>query len=131
MDLKGKVALVTGSSRGIGKETAALLASYVSSIAICALDQAECEEAADFIRANFSVPAIAVSCDVTKQEEVKSAVSQINLQLGPIDILVNNAGAMLLKPFTETSTEEWIHMFDVNGTYKIETKSNIWSSVKI
>jgi 3-oxoacyl-[acyl-carrier protein] reductase len=114
MDLKGKVALVTGSSRGIGKETAALLASYGSSIAICALDQAECEEAADFIRANFSVPAIAVSCDVTKQEEVKNAVSQINLQLGPIDILVNNAGAMLLKPFTETSTEEWIHMFDVN-----------------
>ncbi|WP_455675807.1 SDR family NAD(P)-dependent oxidoreductase [Pradoshia sp.] len=114
MDLQGKVALVTGASRGIGKETATLLASYGASIAICALDQEECEKAAEFIQTTFSVKVAAISCDVTNHEEVKNAVNQVNLQLGPIDILINNAGAMLLKPFTETTTEEWINMFDVN-----------------
>lgn len=114
MELKGKVALVTGASRGIGKETVALLASRGADVAICALGQEECEKVADFIRTTYSVKAIAVSCDVANQEEVKKAVYEVKEQLGPIDILINNAGAMLLKPFTETTTAEWMNMFDVN-----------------
>ena len=114
MELKGKVALVTGASRGIGKETAILLASYGANVAICARDQQECEKVAQFIRATYGTNAMAIACDVTNEAEVQTVVQQINTQLGTIDILINNAGAMLLKPFTETTTNEWKRMFDVN-----------------
>lgn len=114
MDLEGKVALITGASKGIGKETAILLASYGAKVAICARDLQECENVAQFIQNTYGTEAIAVSCDVANEEEVEAVVQKIREQLGTIDILINNAGAMLLKPFTETSTYEWQRMFDVN-----------------
>ena len=114
MELEGKVALITGASKGIGKETAILLASYGAKVAICARDLQECENVAQFIQNTYGTEAIAVSCDVANEEEVEAVVEKIREQLGTIDILINNAGAMLLKPFTETSTYEWQRMFDVN-----------------
>ncbi|MGX9134824.1 SDR family NAD(P)-dependent oxidoreductase [Rummeliibacillus sp. JY-2-4R] len=114
MQLDGKVALVTGASRGIGKETAILLASHGARVAVCSRNEQECEEVVNLIQTTYGVDAMAVSCDVADEEEVKKVISQIKKKLGTIDILINNAGAMLLKPFTETSTEEWKKMFDVN-----------------
>lgn len=114
MELAGKVALVTGASRGIGKETAILLASHGASVAICARNQSECEEVAKYIEETYHTPTFASSCDVGNEEEVSKLVASITSTLGPVDILINNAGTMLLKPFTETSTDEWKNMFDIN-----------------
>ncbi|MFJ7746655.1 SDR family NAD(P)-dependent oxidoreductase [Peribacillus sp. NPDC097295] len=114
MELEGKVALITGASKGIGKETAILLASYGAKVAICARHLQECENVAEFIQNTYGTKAIGVSCDVANEEEVEAVVEKVREQLGTVDILINNAGAMLLKPFTETSTYEWQRMFDVN-----------------
>lgn len=114
MDLQNKVALVTGASRGIGKETAILLASHGASVAICARNQQDCDEVANYIKATFNTPVFAGVCDVGNEQDVKQFVEKSVEQLGPIDILINNAGTMLLKPFTETTTEEWTNMFDIN-----------------
>lgn len=114
MELAGKVALVTGASRGIGKETAILLASHGASVAICARNQSECEEVAKYIEQTFSTPVFASACDVGNEQEVHNLVASISNTLGEIDILINNAGTMLLKPFTETTTDEWKNMFDIN-----------------
>lgn len=114
MELAGKVALVTGASRGIGKETAILLASHGASVAICARNQDEVDEVAKYIEATYNTPTFASVCDVGNEEDVSKLVASITNTLGPIDILINNAGTMLLKPFTETSTDEWKNMFDIN-----------------
>lgn len=114
MDLQNKVALVTGASRGIGKETAILLASHGASVAICARNQQDCDEVANYIKETFNTPVFAGVCDVGNEQDVKQFVEKSVEQLGPIDILINNAGTMLLKPFTETTTEEWTNMFDIN-----------------
>lgn len=114
MDLQNKVALVTGASRGIGKETAILLASHGASVAICARNQQDCDEVVNYIKATFNTPVFAGVCDVGNEQDVKQFVEKSVEQLGPIDILINNAGTMLLKPFTETTTEEWTNMFEIN-----------------
>lgn len=114
MDLQNKVALVTGGSRGIGKETAILLASHGASVAICARNQQDCDDVANYIKATFNTPVFAGVCDVGNEQDVRQFVGKSTEQLGPIDILINNAGTMLLKPFTETATEEWENMFDIN-----------------
>lgn len=112
--LTGKVALVTGSSQGIGKETASLLASYGAAVVICALDQQQCEQVAAEIQATHHTPTLAIACDVTDEQQVNAMIEKIAATLGPVDILINNAGAMLLKAFTETTTAQWQHLFNVN-----------------
>ena len=114
MELLGKVALVTGGGRGIGKETALLLASHGAKVAVCARNEAECMAVAEQIKNFYGVDAIGVTCDVSNHEQVKETVSIVTEKLGPIDILINNAGTMLLAPFTETTPEKWINMHNIN-----------------
>lgn len=114
MELKGKVALVTGGSRGIGRETAILLASHGASVAICARNQFECEEVADYISTTYGTPTVTIICDVENENEVKKSVEKVKIALGSIDILINNAGTMLLKSFIDTTTQEWQKMFGIN-----------------
>ena len=64
MELKGKVALVTGGGRGIGRETCILLASHGADVAICARNEVECNEVANYITKHFDVRAAVVICDV-------------------------------------------------------------------
>ena len=64
MELLGKVALVTGGGRGIGKETALLLASHGAKVAVCARNESECMGVAEQIKNSYGVDAIGVSCDV-------------------------------------------------------------------
>ncbi|QCR32138.1 SDR family NAD(P)-dependent oxidoreductase [Lysinibacillus sp. SGAir0095] len=114
MELKGKVALVTGGGRGIGRETCLLLASYGADVAVCARSQAECEEVVQTIKTQYGTNAISVICDVGNLDEVKKCVAKTISELGQIDILINNAGVMSLKPFVETSVEEWQWVQDIN-----------------
>lgn len=114
IDLKGKVALVTGGGRGIGRETCLLLASYGASVAVCARSKEECDEVVQMINETYSTKAMTVLCDVGNLEEIKRAIGEVKKELGSIDILINNAGVMLLKPFVETSIEEWNWVHDIN-----------------
>jgi NAD(P)-dependent dehydrogenase (short-subunit alcohol dehydrogenase family) len=112
-DLSGKVAIVTGGSRGIGFAISEGLASAgaVNVIADIVVEQGE--EAAKKIEAHgFKAKSIPV--DVSKRDSVETLVSQTLKGFGHIDILVNCAGIILRKPIEEVTDEEWNSMMDVN-----------------
>ena len=91
MDLDGKVALVTGGGRGIGRATALMLAENGADVAVLARSTDEIEAVAVEVRA-LGRRSIAIPCDVTAYDACKSAVDQAVTELGRLDIVVNNAG---------------------------------------
>jgi len=94
MKLKGKVALITGGSRGIGKETAKLFAKEGATVVITSKNKARLEKAAKDIFNSYSIPA-----DIRKEKQVQNVVKNTIKKFGKIDILVNNAGIFpKLKP---------------------------------
>ena len=95
--VEGKVAIVTGAGRGIGKSIALTLAEAGADVTVAARTVKQIEETADEIR-QLGRKALAVPTDVTKADEVKRVVEQTVSQFGKIDILVNNAGIDILKP---------------------------------
>ena len=109
----GKVALVTGGSRGIGSAIALRLAAMGASVAICGRNRAALEDSAKALekleaRSFFQVT------DVTRAEEVDDLVSKTEATLGPIQILVNNAGIGLFGPAHEKSEADWDRVLDTN-----------------
>ncbi|MHB0868470.1 MAG: SDR family NAD(P)-dependent oxidoreductase [Chloroflexota bacterium] len=107
MDLgvKGKVALITGGSQGIGKACALVLAREGCSVAICARHGATLNGAAEEIRST-GVEVLAVQADIAKPEDVKAFVASAATRFGRIDILVNNAGTGRLSDLMELPEEE-------------------------
>ena len=96
-DLKGRVALVTGGSRGIGAAIAISLADAGASVAVNYREkQLEAQSVADTLR-GLGVRATAVRADVSKAAEVAAMVATVERELGPVDILVNNAGVGIIR----------------------------------
>jgi 3-oxoacyl-[acyl-carrier protein] reductase len=112
LGLKGKVALVTGGSRGIGKACALALAEEGCNIAICARGQEELDQAAEEIAAK-GVEVLVCGRDVTDAEDNKGFVAEVADRFGRIDILVNNAGAGRLSDLMELSEEEFRENMDL------------------
>jgi len=111
--LAGKVALVTGGSRGIGRAIAMKLASLGADVAICGREVAKLKEAESATRA-AGVRTIAVVADVTRSNEVTKLVEKVESDLGGIHLLVNNAGMGLFGPVHEKSEEEWDKLMNTN-----------------
>ncbi|PYO98847.1 MAG: short-chain dehydrogenase [Gemmatimonadetes bacterium] len=129
--LDGKVALVTGSSRGIGAAIAHLFARHGARVAVHGRDLAALSAVrADIERAGGQ--AIQVAADVTRFAEIESMRHQIEGQLGPIDILVANAGGSFTKPgpLEETSEEGWQASVDGNLTATFLTIKSILPGMK-
>lgn len=116
--LKGKVALVTGAGKGIGKAIALALAKEGVHVGLIARTSRDIDSVANEIK-SFDVKAIAVPADVSKMEEGNMAVDNIQSALGPIDILVNNAGIATFGKFLEIEPTVWEDMIRVNlfGVY--------------
>ena len=119
LELKGKVAFVTGGGRGIGRETSYLLAKKGAKVAVFSNNHSESLETANYIIEHLDGEAIALYGDVSSETSVNEAVLETKKTLGVIDILINNAGVMTIKPFMETSIEEWDLNQEVNvrGVY--------------
>ena len=111
MKLKGKVALVTGAGRGIGRGIAEVFAAEGADVAVN--DLTEAEDVAQALRATGR-RAIAVKADVSIRADVEPMIDRVWRELGPIDILVNNAGIETIVPFLELSDEQWTRLVDVN-----------------
>jgi 3-oxoacyl-[acyl-carrier protein] reductase len=115
MDLgfRGKAALVTGASRGIGRGIAIELAREGCRVALCARGKEALDAAAAEVRA-LGAEAIAVAADVTTTQGVREAFDAASAAFGALDILVNNVGGSTGSSFQETSEEEWQRAIDLN-----------------
>ena len=111
--LAGTVALVTGSSSGIGAATARRLAAEGAAVALVARRRDRLEQLADSIRQTGGTAHV-VQADVTEQQHAADAVRQAVDRFGRLDTLVNNAGVMLLGPALQTTTDEWDRMVALN-----------------
>jgi NAD(P)-dependent dehydrogenase (short-subunit alcohol dehydrogenase family) len=118
MELEGKVALVTGAGRGLGRATALALAEQGAKVASLARSLPEVEETALLIRRQFGVGlSLAIRADVTREAEVKLAFETVRKRWGGVDILVNNAGETgATRPILSLTLAEWQHAIDVNLT---------------
>jgi glucose 1-dehydrogenase/3-oxoacyl-[acyl-carrier protein] reductase len=114
MKLKGRTALVTGGSRGIGRGIVEILAEEGANVAVnFAMQAGQAEEAAAWVRAQGR-QAITVQGDVSKRDDVETMIDRVWAELGPIDLLVNNAGIETIVPFLDLTDEQWTRLTDVN-----------------
>ena len=113
-ELKGKVGIVTGAGRGIGRAIAQRLAREGVSVVVTDIDQQSAETTADEIR-SAEGKAIGFKVDVTHQDEVERMVSRTVSEFGALNILVNNAGVGAVAPILETDEKTWEWVMNVNA----------------
>lgn len=113
LGLKGKVALISGASKGIGKAIAEEFVKEGAHVSICARGKEELEETARALRTS-GVTVLALQADVAKAEDVQRVITETLKALGRIDILVNNAGTGWLDHTLMTTDEQWRECMEVN-----------------
>jgi len=112
-NLTNKIALVTGGSRGIGKQIVKTYAAQGATVIIASRNINDCQKVAEeVIQAGGN--AMAISCDMANLEDIANMYKQIEDEFGKLDILVNNAGVSITKPSIEVTKEDWNTMFDIN-----------------
>ena len=111
--LRGRVAVVTGASSGIGRATAIALAEAGARVTLAARRAERLAEAVAQIHEGGG-DALSVATDVTDRAAVFALVERTSAAFGPVDILVNNAGIMPISPLAEIDLDDWLRMVDVN-----------------
>ncbi|MGH2354931.1 MAG: SDR family NAD(P)-dependent oxidoreductase [Chloroflexota bacterium] len=121
-ELAGKVAVVTGGGRGIGRAIARFLARAGADVALCARSREEIDAVAAELRA-LGRRALAVPADVANWDEVSAFAQAVSREFGRVDVLVNNAGCGVERntPLAESNPERWWRAVEVNlyGTYLV------------
>lgn len=113
--LEGKIALVTGASRGLGKAMALALGEAGASLAMVSRDAVALEQAVAEVRAR-GAQAEGFPADVSREEQVAALREGVIARFGKLHILINNAGVNIRKPVTEFTLEEWRRVLDTNLT---------------
>ena len=113
LSLEGKIAIVTGSSKGIGRAAALALAEEGVDVTICSRGSADLEDAAAEIRAATGRQVLAIQADMSDPEAIKNLVAATVAEFGGVDILVNNAVNSKAAPFMELADEDWLNHINV------------------
>jgi 3-oxoacyl-[acyl-carrier protein] reductase len=114
LGLKGKVALVTGASKGMGRACALGLAAEGARVAMCARNEGELKSAVDEMKAATKADVIGVAADVTKADQVRTLVARVTEALGAPDILIANCGGPPRGYFDDFGDEAWQGAVDVS-----------------
>ena len=114
--LEGRVAIVTGGSKGLGEAMARALAEAGASLVVASRNLTECQNIANSIAVVTGRGTLALRVDVTVRPEVDRMVEETLSRFGRIDILVNNAGINIRKPLMELSDEDWSQVMSINLT---------------
>lgn len=115
-DLSGRVALVTGGSRGLGKAMARIFAQAGADIAICSRHEDQLQSAAAEIGEGTGARVEYVVTDMTRRDEVKRLAETAVERMGKVDILVNNAGTNIPQPIDQIEDETWDQLLELNLT---------------
>ena len=117
-ELEGRIAVVTGGARGIGKAICQTLAGEGARVAVCDVDYEASRQTVEEMK-DQGLSAFAVKLDVSSGREVKKVFGKIIDDFGKVDILVNNAGICYYVPFEKITEEEWDRVLAVNlkGTF--------------
>ena len=113
--LAGRIALISGGSRGLGRAMAVALAGAGARLALVARDVAKLDEVAAEARA-LGAEAVTFTADITDEAQVLELEQSISERLGRVQILINNAGVNVRKPITDFTLEEWRRVTDTNLT---------------
>ncbi len=114
LGLKGKVALVTAASKGMGRACAMGFAAEGARVAMCSRTEAEIKAAADEIKMKTGAEVLAMGADVTKAADVKSLVARTIQTFGAVDVLVANCGGPPRGNLEELTDEQWYGAFEVS-----------------
>ncbi|HEX7909013.1 MAG TPA: glucose 1-dehydrogenase [Paraburkholderia sp.] len=116
--LEGKVAIITGGGRGMGKEIASIFSKAGANVAVCDLSLSNLTEVEEEIKAGGG-QCLSIATDISNKEQVEKMMENVCAHFGKIDILINNAGICISSSLLETSVEEWDANMSVNlkGTF--------------
>jgi NAD(P)-dependent dehydrogenase (short-subunit alcohol dehydrogenase family) len=114
-DLNGRVAVVTGGATGLGRQMALGLAEAGADIVVCSRKLERCREAAEKI-GTLGVKALALRCDLNREDEIDEVVKETVRRFGKIDILVNNSGRTWGAAVEDLEPENWRKVIEVNTT---------------
>ncbi len=114
MKLKGKVAIITGSQRGIGYGIAEEMAKEGANIIISDIDLNGCKKASEQLAKKYKVESLGVKCDISKKDEVENLIQQTLKKFKRIDILVNNAGVVRFGSLLQKTEQDWDFTLDIN-----------------
>ncbi|WP_223701541.1 SDR family oxidoreductase [Sutcliffiella deserti] len=111
--LENKTAIVTGGGKGLGAQIAHALAEAGANVVVCSRDLNSCMQVSEQLKEK-GVQSIALSCDVTKAEDIQNVVETTLRKFGAIDILVNNSGTSWMAPTLDLPADKWDKVMNVN-----------------
>jgi len=112
--LKGKIALITGGSRGIGRELASRFSQEGIHVAIVGRDEKELKNTADVVKKN-GTDVLIIKADLKDKNSPANIISEVIKKFGSLDILINNAGFAINKPFEKHTPDEWDDLIAINS----------------
>ena len=119
INIKGKTAIVTGSTKGIGRGIANAMAEYGANVVVVSRHQNDCDAVSEELKSKYGVSSIGVAADLTKKEDIDTLVKKTLTAFGRIDILVNNAGSAITKRAEDLTEEDWHRVInlDMNSVF--------------
>jgi len=112
-DLSGEVAVVTGGNGGIGRGIALGFVEAGASVAILARNEEKNRAVLDELK-KYGVPALALRLDVTRRDDLRPTMEEVERKLGPVSILVNNAGMVIMRSALKFRAEDWDRVMETN-----------------